>query len=255
MRWINSHRAATAAQVAKRFGISPGAASKRLCQLKSCAYLVYDKIFCAAPGVYRAGARGIAAAADDLPAARLPLGSYEHDLQLVDLALALEHKTGAQWQTERQIRHDKGRTGVGTTGHTPDGILVFPGGGMIAVELELSPKGAAKLEKILKEYAGMRYQEVWYFVNSGYLAARIRRAALPFIKVFSWPDMEEYDMKEYRPKPAAVRAFLESINIEEEGNAARDFFTRSARGETRNRGGIDCCLEAERKEARDFFRR
>lgn len=226
IRWINGHRAATAEQVAKKFGLGIPTAKKRLHGLKSLDCLVYEKVFQNKPGVYRAAARGIAAASDSLPAARLALGPYEHDLQLVDLAVALEHRTGAQWQTDRQIRREKGLKGVGTPGHSPDGVLVFPGSTRIAVELELSPKGTGKIEKILKEYAGSQYQEVWYFVNCDYLAARIRSAALPLIKVFSWPDLVEYkDMS----RPTAAKALLEPAAFEEELKTARDFFRRRGR--------------------------
>jgi hypothetical protein len=224
--WINGHRVATAEQVAKKFGLGASTAKKRLYGLRSLDCLIYEKIFQGKPGVYRAAARGIAAAGDCLPAVRIVLGSYEHDLQLVDLAIELEHRTGAQWQTDRQIRRDKGLRGVGTPGHSPDGVLIFPGGARIAVELELSPKGAGKIEKILLEYAGSRYQEVWYFVNCDYLAARIRSAALPLLKVFSWPDLNEY--KEM-PEPTAARALLEPSAFEEEMKAARDFFRRRGR--------------------------
>ena len=48
----------------------------------------------------------------------------------------------------------------GKPGHSPDGVLLFPGGARIAVELELSPKGAGKIENIFMEYAGSQYQEV-----------------------------------------------------------------------------------------------
>jgi hypothetical protein len=226
IRWINGHRVATAEQVANKFGLSTPTAKKRLQELKSLDCLVYEKVFQDRPGVYRAAARGIAVTDDSLPAARLVLGSYEHDLQLVDLAVSLEHRTGAQWQTDRQIRHEKGLKGVGIPGHSPDGVLLFPGGARIAVELELSPKGAGKIEKIFMEYAGSQYQEVWYFVNCDYLAARIRSAALPLIKVFSWPDLEEYkDM----PRPTAAKPLLEPSAFEEELKTARDFFRRRGR--------------------------
>ncbi len=226
IRWINGHRAATAEQVAKKFGLGIPTVKKRLYGLKSLGCLVYEKVFYDKPGVYRAAARGLAAAGDNLPAARLPLGSYEHDQQLVDLAVTLEHRTGAEWQTDRQIRHEKGLKGVGTPGHSPDGVLVLTGGARIAVELELSPKGAVKIEKILREYAGSQYQEVWYFVNCDYLAARIRSAALSFVKVFSWPHMKEY---EEMSRPTAAKALLGATDIEEELKTARDFFRRRGR--------------------------
>ena len=226
IRWINGHRMAKAEQVAKKFGMSTAATNKRLHGLKGMDCLVYEKIFQEKPGVYRATARGISAAGDSLPSARLVLGSYEHDLQLVDLAVTLEQKTGALWQTDRQIRHEKGLKGVGTPGHTPDGILVFPYGARIAVELELSPKGAEKTEKILMEYSGTQYQAVWYYVNCGYLAARIRSAGLPFIKVFSWPDLEEY--KDILQSTAA-KPLLGQAVFEEGLKIARDFFRRRGR--------------------------
>lgn len=138
--WINSHRAATAEQVEKKFGISPLAAKKRLYELKSFEYLVYEKVFHEKPGVYRIGAKGKAVTNDELTTTKIRLGSYEHDLALVDLAIMLESKTGANWRTDRQIRHEKGLKGVGVKGHSPDGILEFPSGEKIAVELELSPK-------------------------------------------------------------------------------------------------------------------
>jgi len=226
IRWINGHRATTAEQVAKKFGLSIPVAKRRLYGLKSLGCLVYEKVFNGKPGIYMAASMGIDAANDQLPAAKFLLGSYEHDLQLVDLAVMLEQKTGAEWKTDRQIRHEKGLKGVGTPGHIPDGVLSFPDGARIAIELELSPKGAGKTEKILKEYAGSRFQEVWYFVNCGYLAARIRSANLSLIRVFSWPNLEEYQESD---KSTAAGALLEPASIEEEMNTARDFFRRRGR--------------------------
>jgi hypothetical protein len=234
-------------QVASKFGLSVFTVKKRLSELKNWDYLVYEKLFHEKPGVYRAGAKGAAVTGDSLPAARLTLGSYEHDLQLVDLAVSLEQKTGAHWQTDRQLRHEKGLKGVGTPGHSPDGILLFPGGDRVAVELELSPKGAGRLEKILREYVRRRYKEVWYFVNSGYLAARIQTAALPLIKVFSWPGMDEY---QGMARPTAIKVLLDSTAIEAERKTARDFFA----GAGRNKVDIYHCIEEEQK-AMEFFRR
>ncbi len=181
------------------------------------------KVFQNRPGVYGAGIKGITVANDSLPVARLLLGTYEHDSQLVDLSIMLEKKTGADWQTERQIRHERGLKGVGWRGHCPDGILIFTGGNRIAIELELSPKGTAKIEKILKEYAKKQYEEIWYFVNSGYLAAKIQSAALPFIKVFSWPGMKEY---EDMTGSSSARPLLGLTGMEEELKTVREFFHR-----------------------------
>ena len=247
IRWINSHRAATVEQVARKLGLSVFTVKKRLSELKSCDYLVYEKLFHEKPGVYRAGAKGAAVTGDSLPVARLTLGSYEHDLQLVDLAVSLEQKTGVQWQTDRQLRHEKGLKGVGAPGHIPDGILIFPGGDRVAVELELSPKGAGRLEKILRDYARRRYKEVWYFVSSDYLAARIQTAALPLIKVFSWPDMVEYHGM---ARHTAIKVLLEPTAIEVGQKKTRDFFAFEGR-----QAGIYRCIEEEQKATMEFFRR
>jgi hypothetical protein len=227
IRWINSHRMATAEQVGRRFGLSASTAARRLYELKKLGCLTFEKVFYGKPGVYRAVARGTAVAGDYLPAARLTLASYEHDLQLVDLALILERQRGALWQTDRQIRHEKGLKGVGTPGHSPDGVLVFPDGVRVAVELELSTKGSGKIEKILKEYAGSRYQEVWYFVTCDYVAARIRSAALDLIKVFSWPELHEYPEQ---ARPTSAKVLLETAINAEELQQSREFFRRRGCG-------------------------
>jgi DNA-binding CsgD family transcriptional regulator len=247
IRWINSHRLATVEQVTRKIGLSVFTVKKRLSELKSCDYLIYEKLFHEKPGVYRAGAKGVAITGDSLPAARLTLGSYEHDLQLVDLAVSLEHKTGAHWQTDRQLRHEKGLKGVGTPGHIPDGILIFPDGDRVAVELELSPKGAGRLDKILREYTLRLYKEVWYFVSSDYLAARIQTSALPLLKVFSWPDMVEY---QGIAKRKAMKMLLEPTAMDIERKTVRDFFTFE-----RRQAGIDRNQGEEQKETMEFFRR
>jgi hypothetical protein len=191
IKWINSHRAATTEQVRQKFDMSLLSAKKRLYELKSFEYLIYEKIFHEKPGVYRVGNKGIAVTTDELPPVRIRLGSYEHDLQLVDLAIALEKKTGARWQTDRQIRHEKGLEGVGNKGHSPDGILFLPSGEKIAIELELSAKGTKRLEKILRDYSASSYKEVWYFVGSQSIASKILSFSFPSLKVYSLSNMQE----------------------------------------------------------------
>lgn len=220
--WINSHRAATAEQVHKKFGMSIQSAKKRLYELKSTDYLIYEKIFHEKPGIYRISPKGIAVTNDDLPPVRIRLGSYEHDQQLVDLAIILEQKTDAVWRTDRQIRHDLGLKGVGIKGHSPDGILEFSSGERTAVELELSSKGKGRIEKILKEYAGSQYRAVWYFVNNHALAGKILSAGIHLIRVFSWPEMKELKINE-KTIPPAVSSEISAANPEQK---TIDFFRR-----------------------------
>lgn len=220
--WVNSHRMVTVEQVRKKFNMSFLAAKKRMYELRTVEYLVYDKVFQSKPGVYRVTSKGVAVTNDELPTCKIRLGSYEHDLALVDLAIELEQKQGACWITDRQVRHEKGITGVGTKGHSPDGILEFPSGEKIAVELELSSKGTNRLENILKYYAKSHYKEVWYFVKSDTIAAKIQAFNSSLIRVFSWSDMTEF---KHQPN-SNVQTDLAIIPKKSEEEKAKDFFRR-----------------------------
>lgn len=117
------------------------------------------------------------------------MGSYEHDLQLVDLAMTLEKQTGGQFVTERRIRQERGLAGIGVHGHVSDGLLELDGHKPTAIELELSTKGWRRLKSIMSDYAAdLDIGGVWYFAGSDAIARRLQRAAEghPFIKVRVW---------------------------------------------------------------------
>ena len=91
------------------------------------------------------------------------------------------------WISERKLKHDKYKLGVGQHGHLPDGILILSEGKQIAIEVELSCKSKQRLESILKAYAAQfSLQEVWYFCRQMMLP-RLQEAAkaMPFIKIHS----------------------------------------------------------------------
>jgi hypothetical protein len=71
-----------------------------------------------------------------------------------------ERKPDGIWQSERQLR--AGHKPEQVQSHLPDGLLILPNGHVVAVEIELSVKGYARLEKILRALAS-QYQTVWYF--------------------------------------------------------------------------------------------
>lgn len=58
----------------------------------------------------------------------------------------------ATWISERSLVHDKCADGLGRRGHLSDGMLIFPDGKKIAIEVELTMKGKNRLERILKGY-------------------------------------------------------------------------------------------------------
>jgi hypothetical protein len=122
------------------------------------------------------------------PLHRVPLANYHHDLTLLNLYLKLRTLyPNTTWLSERRLKHDKYKLGVGQHGHLPDGVLVFPDGKHIAIEVELSCKSKQRLDAILKTYAAQfSLQEVWYFCRQTMLP-RLQDAAknMPFVKIYS----------------------------------------------------------------------
>jgi len=150
-------------------------------------YVIHERIFVDEPGVYRVAKKGVDVSGDDLGPGKITIGTYKHDLKVVNLALELEAKTGGSYLPERRIRKEKGLQGVGQAGHVSDGILILPDEKKIAVEVELSTKGTARLEKILKGYVRLtEFTAVWYFVESPAIAEKVKNlsAKMPFIEVF-----------------------------------------------------------------------
>ncbi len=82
---------------------------------------------------------------------------------------------------------------MGPHGHLPDGILVFPDGKQVAIEVELSCKSKQRLEAILKTYAAQfSLQEVWYFCRQSMLPRLQETAkAMPFVKIHSLSEFLE----------------------------------------------------------------
>lgn len=128
------------------------------------------------------------------PLHRVPLANYQHDLSLLNLYLRLRDiYPDTTWLSERKLKHDKYKLGVGKHGHLPDGILVFSDGKQIAIEVELSCKGRQRLDAILKTYVTQfSLQEVWYFCRQTMLP-RLQDAAksMSFVKIHSLKEFLE----------------------------------------------------------------
>jgi Uma2 family endonuclease len=122
------------------------------------------------------------------------LANYHHDLAVLTLHLKLRtFYPDTAWISERKLKHDKYKLGVGQQGHLPDGILVFPDNKQIAIEVELSCKSKQRLEAILKTYTTQfSLQEVWYFCRQAMLP-RLQEAAkkIPFVKIHSLSEFLE----------------------------------------------------------------
>lgn len=189
LRWINGHGFVTVQQAATWLGIRYQTCHRRLKRLVDNGYLTTTRVGhsrCA----FRLVKAGVIECGDDLPPLKIiAMGSYHHDLQLVDLAMLLEKQTGGHFVTERRIRKDRCLSGVGVYGHVPDGLLEIEGQKAIAIELELSTKGWRRLQAIIADHAAnLDIDEVWYFAGSDALCRRLKRATdgYSFFRVHEW---------------------------------------------------------------------
>ena len=191
LRWINGHGFVTVQQAATWLNIRYQTCHRRLKLLVDGGFLTTTRVG-HSRYTYRLTKAGVLASGDDLPPLKvIAMGTYCHDLRLVDLAAFLEKETGGRFVTERRIRQDRGLHGLGTLGHVADGLLEVEGKKPIAVELELSTKGWRRLDGIMSDYAAsLEIGEVWYFAGSDALHRRLQRAAdgYNFIRIRSWPD-------------------------------------------------------------------
>lgn len=184
VRWIGRLRMVSATQVAERFTLGRAVGYSRLSGLVRLGLLDHQRIFHAAPGVYLATRTGLATVALDLPPARVDLRTYDHDLELSRLVVELEREFGAEAiATEREMRASDTPLGqapsdcpgfaVPLTGargqlqltpvghprvHFPDAaVRSHNGDSILAVELERTAKGRARLRRILSGYVAARH--------------------------------------------------------------------------------------------------
>jgi hypothetical protein len=190
VRWVGRLRFVEARQVARRFGMDDRNVYRRLRGLVSLSLLEHRRVFHAQPGAYTATRDGLEAAGVALPPARLDIRTYSHDREVASLMVALECEFGvASVVTERELRSldvgaperpryavwrgaERTRRGL----HFPDLAVELGGGGVLAVEVELSAKGRTRLASIVAAYVRARQVErVRYYAAPGAIAG-VRRA-------------------------------------------------------------------------------
>lgn len=188
IRWINKYKRVTADQAVVFLSVSKQNVYRRLKRLVENGYLIHERIFHGKPGIYYPTYKGVSAAGDLMPPARVNLTDYEHDLIVVDIALHFEKKYG-YWKSERELRSDKGISGgFGSKLHIPDGIIKV-NDELIGIEVELTRKGKDRLRKIFMQHLRSNdYQKVWYFVNDEnirhHLLANMDNRVRSIIQVF-----------------------------------------------------------------------
>jgi len=194
--WVGRWRAVLAGQVQSRFGIGPVVCYRRLRALVDMGLLVHRQVFCGEPGVYLATAGGLAVADVSLPTSRLDLATYRHDLAAVWVSLAVRSeltrsRAALRVVGDRELRalvsggaaaRQGGLTGLGAgrgRAGIPD-VAVVDGDGrmLVAVEVELSAKGASRLARVLSAYGRQPdLRRVVYLTDRPGVAAGVRRAA------------------------------------------------------------------------------
>jgi hypothetical protein len=192
----------TAAQVGERFGLSRAVTYARLGGLVRLGLLDHGRIFHEQPGVYLATRSGLSIGNLELPPARIDIRTYAHDLELSSLVVQIEREFGPERvKTEREMR--AADTALGSTPpirerfavplsgargqlqltpagharlHFPDCAVVSAAGegadAVLAVELERTAKGRARLGRILAAYVGARHIAAVRYYTVG---ERVRR--------------------------------------------------------------------------------
>lgn len=197
LAYVAEHRLVLAAHVQTLLEVSPATAYGRLRALASVNMLSQRTVFHNQPGCYQITRKGLAVIGNELPAPRLDLSCYEHDVGVAWLWLAARGEAFGPLReviSERRLRsHDAspdGRSepyavrlgGVGPHGqpklHYPDLLLLDPAGHRIALELELTPKGRTRREQILAGYgADSRIDAVVYLTDQPGIARSVRASA------------------------------------------------------------------------------
>jgi hypothetical protein len=187
VRWIGRLRIVTAAQVGERFGVGRAVTYARLGGMVRLGLLDHARVFYGQPGVYLATRPGLSIGDLELPPARIDVRTYAHELELSSVVVELEREFGpARVKTEREMRaaetplgsrpSNRQRFAVPLSGargqlqltpaghprlHFPDCAVFGASGeaadGVLAVELERTAKGRARLRRIVAAYVGARH--------------------------------------------------------------------------------------------------
>lgn len=187
LKFINEFGFCEIKQIENKFKIKKVRGYQIMKRLVDAGLVTHEMVFYGAHGVFYLTKEG--AECTDLPPIKnIPKDNYEHQLAVIDIYFKLkEQHPEAEWIGERRIKRDKYMKGLGKTGHVADGMLIFPDGKEIAIEVELTMKSKRRLTDILKNYSGcFAIREVWYYCAPD-IITRITKLAedMSFIKIHS----------------------------------------------------------------------
>ena len=200
LRFLAEHRFVLPEHAAVLLDRAPATAQARLARLEAAGCVRSEQVLRARPPMYLITRPGLRVVGSEFEPPRVDERAYEHDVGVAWLWLAARDGTFgplAEIVAERRLRsHDGARRsdpdaaeplgvrlgGFGPRGqerlHYPDLLLRTADGRRIALELELSPKGRARLETILTGYgADPRIDGVVYLVDKASVARSVTEAA------------------------------------------------------------------------------
>jgi len=185
LNFINDFGFCEMPQLERRFGLKKPKSYMLINRLIKVGLVKHERLFYGRHGLYRLTKKG-AQHTELPPLAKVVLGNYRHDIRLIEVYLKLRTLyPEARWISERKLKREKYCDGVGKRGHLPDGMLIFPDGKEVAIEVELTAKDKNRVERILKWYAGkLDIKEVWYYCLPSIVVYMQKKAArMPFVKV------------------------------------------------------------------------
>jgi hypothetical protein len=195
--FLAEHRMVLPDHAAALLGTTVETAKARLAKLVSAGYVRSEPLFRRQPAMHLIALDGLKVLGSTLPTPRRDVHAYEHDVGVAWLWIAARRGTFGPLREvvgERRMRsHDGARDadveplavrlgGAGPRGrealHYPDLLLRTADGRRVALELELSSKGRARLERILAGYASdPRIDGVVYLVQTAAVARSVQAAA------------------------------------------------------------------------------
>lgn len=164
LQFINAVGWCIEPQIGRRFSIRWWIVYRIMKRLIRAGLVIHKRLYFEFHGIYFLSSQG-ASFTDLPPIDRISKGIYDHQKVLIDVILKLrELYPDATWISERHLKQQKFQYGVGRMGHVSDGLILFPDGKKIAIEVELSQKSRRRLERIFRAYGGQTaIREAWYF--------------------------------------------------------------------------------------------
>lgn len=190
VRYVGRHGIVSIAHVREAIGVGRTAAYRRVAACIDAGILERFKVVRSEPSLIRATREGLEYAGLGLPVAQVSAGTIRHQLRCVSTAQVLARRYGeGHVLTERELAFEEltqrrplasavvgELPGGNLRFHRPD-LAVLTEKGVIAIEVELSPKAPRRLEALMQAWRrAIWVTEVHYFCQPGPTYRAVKRA-------------------------------------------------------------------------------